>query len=144
MPAPPIPNQGAPIAVVLVDPVTGTAYSNAAGSGGSYLAASAPLASNNDFTPAGFVTAAPPVGRLDVTQGAGVATTLTGLIAGKDGQQLVIFNADPANSLTLSKENAGSAAANRFTASADTAIAAQASKLLMYTAGTINRWRVIG
>lgn len=98
-----------------------------------------PTGASNDVNPTGF---GPGVGRLDVTLAAGVANW-TGLAAGVDGQLLIISNQDATNSLTLNRENAGSAAANRFSGAADPVLAPGASARLMYYGGTINRWRII-
>lgn len=131
-----IPNVNAPLAVVFVDPVSGAAVTPFT-PGGSLLAYSAPTATVNNAAPAGF---GPGVGRLDVALGAGAATAITGLIAGVDGQPLVIRNTDAANALTLTNQAAGSTAANRFAAAGDTVLAPGGAVTLIYYAGTVNRW----
>lgn len=130
------PNAAAPIAVVLVDATTGLPVTPFTPSG-TLLAYTAPTATVNNAAPAGFNNL---VGRLDVTLGAGVATTLTGLQAGVDGQPLTIRNLDATNALTLSNSNAGSTAANRFLGSGDANIGPQGSVTLTYYGGSINRW----
>lgn len=77
-------------------------------------------------------------GRLDVDTTAGAASW-TGLLAGFDGQRIMIRNTG-ANSLTLNNQNAGSVAANRFASSGDTVIAAGLSVEAVYYAGSVNRW----
>lgn len=76
------------------------------------MASAAPAAgASNNFNPGGGW----PVGfdRLDLTCAA--ASNLTGLVAGQDGQRIIILN-DPASAanLTLNNQNALSTAANRF------------------------------
>ncbi len=105
---------------------------------GAYLLAAVPAGSSNDFNPGG---AWPTIGRLDVTLALGAAT-LTGLVAGTDGQLVLLFNADPANNLTLDNQNAASAAANRFEASGNWSIVPGGALWLAYYAGTVNRWRI--
>lgn len=143
--APPLtpPNVAAPLAIVLVDPVSGSAYSLVTGSGGGYLQATTPGATINDWAPTGFAGASPKIGRLDVI-GTDVATALNGLAGGSDGQQLVIFNGLATQTLTINSLNVGSAAANQFQGSGNAVLAAGQSKLVMYYAGTVNKWRIIG
>jgi hypothetical protein len=106
-----------------------------------FLAALVPAGANNDFNPGGAWPTN--IGRLDVDPSLGVAN-LTGLVAGIDGQLVVIFNSEAlgGNNLTLNNQNAASAAANRFQGSGDFIIVPQNSLTLCYYAGAINRWRL--
>ncbi len=78
--------------------------------------------------------------RLAVTLAAGSATW-TGLGAGEDGQHVILWNRDPANSLTLLVASAASVARNRFNGTSPSYVltAGNACELVYYT-GTINAW----
>jgi hypothetical protein len=138
-----IANLTAPVGIVLIDPTTGLPYSAAGGGGGGggtlpgYLAYASPAGANNNVNPgSGFPTS---IGRLDVTLGSGAANW-TGLLAGTDGQILVIGNADATNNLTLNALNAGSTSANQFRYSADMVLTPNTSIQLVYYAGSVNLW----
>jgi hypothetical protein len=103
---------------------------------GTYLAANVASGSTNDFNPATF---GPTVNRLDLDPNAG-NSTLTGLLAGIDNQLILVANVNATNSLTLSNQDAGSAAANRFRASDSFTLLPGGSIWLSYYAGTVNRW----
>lgn len=76
-----------------------------------YIATTISTATTNNFTPGGpFPTG---IGRIDFTL-ATVDFALTGMVAGTDAQPLIIRN-QTTKIMTLNYENAGSAAANRFT-----------------------------
>ncbi len=78
--------------------------------------------------------------RLAVTLAAG-ASTWTGLGAGNDGQHLILWNTDSANSLTLLVNNAGSVSVNRFNGpTANVVLTAGNAIELVYYAGLINSW----
>ncbi len=78
--------------------------------------------------------------RLAVTLAAGSATW-TGLGAGNDGQHLILWNTDAANTLTLLVSNAGSVVGNRFSGpAANYVLSAGNACELVYYAGTINAW----
>jgi len=114
---------------------------NASGGGGvltGRVAYASPAGQSNDVTPAGFGTT---TGRLVVTLPSGDATW-TGLLAGQDGQLLIITNADAGNTLTLSKSNGASMAANQFLYAFDLAIATGVSVLLIYDS-TIANWLIV-
>jgi hypothetical protein len=108
----------------------------AAAIAGTYLAANTASGSTNDFNPSGFGST---VNRLDLDPNAG-NSTLTGLIAGVDNQIVLISNVDATNSLTLSNQDAGSAAANRFRASDSFTLLPGGAIWIVYYAGTVNRW----
>lgn len=81
--------------------------------------------------------------RLAVTLAAGNATW-TGLAAGLDGQHLVLWNADAANTLTLAVQNSGSLVQNRFQGSAGNYALIHGNAILMvYYAGTVNAWVIV-
>lgn len=102
-----------------------------------YAAFASPAGANNDVVPgAGWPTG---IGRLDVTLAAGVANW-TGMVAGTDGQMVLLANADAANTLTLNNQNVGSAAANRFRGPGDLALPPGDTVLAVYYAGSVNRW----
>ena len=87
-------------------------------------------------------------GRLDLNAAAGAAN-LTGLLAGTDGQQILIRNLPSSgNIVTLNNQNAGSTAANRFqglnlaSPNADVILMPGSAILLMYY-GTLAYWVMI-
>ncbi len=107
---------------------------------GALVVVAASAGATNDLDPgSGF-----PVGidRVDVTLGSGAANW-TGLKAGGDGQRIILSNQDAANALTLNKQNAGSTAANRFVAVDDMVLMPGQSWMLVYCAGSVNRWRIV-
>lgn len=69
-------------------------------------------------------------GRVDFDTSAGNAT-VTGLVAGSDGQAIIIRNSG-ANVLTLASLNAGSTAANQFLYAADLQLPENGSVLVVY------------
>lgn len=69
-------------------------------------------------------------------------STVTGLVAGADGQVIIVTNVS-ANDLTLEPENAGSAAANRFAINGTVILGQNQSLALMYDTG-IARWSAWG
>ena len=78
--------------------------------------------------------------RLAVTLAAGDATW-TGLGAGVDGQEVVLWNTDAANTLFLPTGNAGSQAQNQFQGSAlGYALAPGYSISMIYYTGNVNGW----
>jgi hypothetical protein len=144
MTAPVIANPTAPVGVVLIDPTTGLPYTPS--SGGflpGYQPYASPTGTSNDVNPGGGWPTS--ISRLDVTLASGNAEW-TGLLAGTDGQMVEIFNADATNTLTLDANPAGSvagsAAANRFQFVGNLALPPGASAIAVYSAGTVNRWRI--
>lgn len=93
---------------------------------------------NNNLAPASFNSG---TGRLELNSTAGVAN-ITGLMAGFDGQRVILRNIG-ANTVTLNLLNAGSAAANQFNGVADTAIAANQAIEIMYYGETILKWIIV-
>lgn len=104
--------------------------------GGPYLAYASPAGTTADVNPAGGW---PAIGRLDVTLAAGNATWRS-LVAGTDGQSVLLANADAANTLTLNNQDALGTAANRFRYAMNLALPPGATVLAVYYAGTVNRW----
>lgn len=104
--------------------------------GGAYLSYPSPAGASHNVNPGG---AWPVIGRLDVTLAGGNANW-TGLVAGSDGQQVLICNNDAANTLTFNNQNGGSLAANRFRWVGDRAMPPGDTVLAVYYAGTVNRW----
>lgn len=95
---------------------------------------------SNDVDPgSGFPTNK---SRIDVTLGSGSANW-TGLKAGTDDQRIVFCNNDGTNNFTFNVANTGSMAANRFAGPADITLPPGDSCLLVYYAGSINRWRIV-
>jgi hypothetical protein len=82
----------------------------------------------NDVSPAGFGTT---TGRIDLAN-SGADCVVTGLVAGTDGQGIILRNADPTHNLTLANANAGSAAPNRFVISFDITLTPNGAVLLVY------------
>ncbi len=144
MTAPVIPNITAPVGVVLIDPTTGLPYTPSSGGflPGYVLYASA-SGTLNDVNPGG--TWPSNISRVDVTLGSGDAEW-TGLVAGTDGQMVEIFNADATSTLTLDANPAGSVAGstavNRMQYVGNLSLGPGATAILIYRAGTINRWRL--
>ena len=71
------------------------------------------------------------------------AASLTGVIDGSNGREIILINAG-SNAITLESQHAGSAAANRFLTldGSDVVLAANDSATLVYDA-TASRWRVV-
>jgi len=90
---------------------------------------------NNDYAGAAGAT------YLTLTSGA--AASLTGLVAGGDGDMLIVLNGNAVGggAITLNNENAGSAAANRFhtAAGVDLVLGGRTTVQFIYDA-TIARW----
>ena len=80
--------------------------------------------------------------RLDTS---GAAQTITGIVAGRDGQLLTLVNADAALAVTLSNLSGSSSAANQISTGtgADITLAAGAAIDLIYDS-TSSLWRVTG
>lgn len=100
------------------------------------------LSSNqNDYNPSGFAVTAPTTSRVRINCTS--VSTLTGLVAGADGQIVTLQNVG-SNAITLSDEDAASSAANRF--SIDTigttgiVLLTDHCAVLQYD-GTSSRWR---
>lgn len=103
------------------------------------LVSDAPGVANvNDYAPAGFGNLS---GGLDITPNVG-DTTLTGLIAGAEGQTVEIRNVSATDNLILSNQNAASSASNRFRASLDLILAPGQRTIAVYRAGAVNRWSI--
>jgi len=91
---------------------------------GTRLAYASPAGASNNVAPSADWpkdSSGNPINRLAVTLPSGAANW-TGLVAGGDGQILVITNFDSANTLTLNSQNAGSSAGNQFLGPADMSI----------------------
>lgn len=147
MVAPVIPNVTSPLGIVLIDPTTGLPYvagSPSPGTGvtsvGGFSAFVSPAGAQNNVNPGSGFPAA--IGRIDADTSAGDANW-TGMLAGVDGQIVIIRNATGANNLTLNSENAGSTAANRFTAAADMTLPPGGAIWAIYYAGSVNRWVLV-
>lgn len=91
---------------------------------------------HNDYDPGVAIST---INRIEIDPNAGDAS-LTGLLAGLDGQLMLITNTDAVNNLTLSNQDAGSAAANRFFGVASLTIPAGGSALCCYDGIVLNRW----
>jgi hypothetical protein len=104
---------------------------------GPYLSVAPASGVSNNFNPGG---AWPTIGRLDIDTTAG-NVELTGLVAGSDGQMVLIRNTG-ANNLQLDDSNAGSAAANQFASNGNLVIFNKGRTLAVYYAGAINKWSI--
>ena len=95
-------------------------------------------ASQNDYNPTGLATAS----TLRLTSGA--AYNITGLVGGAAGRLILVHNIG-ANNLTLTNEDAGSTAANRFAlrGAASLVVTPNKAVVLQYDATTA-RWRALG
>ncbi len=93
---------------------------------------------NNDIDPGGGW----PVGfdRLDVT--GSVTANITSLKAGGDGQRVIVSN-QTTGFLTLNNASGSGTAANRFLGPDDMALAVGLSMMIVYYAGSVNRWRMV-
>lgn len=108
-----------------------------AGSAGAGTPVSVTLsaASTNDYDPgSSFPTG---IGRLYINVDT-ADSILTGLLAGSDGQVVIIENSGTFN-LQLTKESASSAAANRFSGSGDAGLVPGGRVTLIYNT-TSSRW----
>lgn len=106
---------------------------------GSLAVSTLAAGANNNLVPTGSLNAG--VGRIDLDSSAGVAN-ITGLIAGFDGQRLVLRNSG-ANAITININNGGSASANQFSSVSDVVVGALQAIEVMYFAGTLNKWVVV-
>lgn len=122
----------------ITDRVVASSGGGGSGTGFGTLRATVALAAggNNNLNPHAAAPAWPTnYGRLILTSAGAAAANLTGLLAGSDGQPLVIFNNNPAGgagAITLNADNAGSLAANRFAYAFDYILSPQAGVLVMY------------
>ena len=107
--------------------------------GGTRLSFVLAAGANNNVTPVGFVAT---VGRLDLDSTAGVAN-ITGLLAGADGQQVLIRVKPGGNNVTLNNLNGGSLAANQFSGPDDIVLTPGTALLLMYYGDAINNWVMV-
>lgn len=112
----------------------------ASGGAGGYLACTVPSGTSNDFDPGAPWPSG--VGRLDLDASLGNAT-LTGLIAGSDGQIVYLSNIDPSFSIVLANQNTGSAAANRFRTVDDLTLVPGDTLVILYYGGAVNRWVIV-
>lgn len=138
---PPIP-LGAPGTVLTSNGLTAATpptFQPAAGGAGAYITYVAAAGASNNVNPAGFGAG---VGRVDVDTSAGPAS-FTGWIAGTDGQQ-VLVGITGANPLDINALNAGSLAANQFRENADTTYLQNQTFLMVYYAGAVNKWVIVG
>jgi hypothetical protein len=74
---------------------------------------------------------------------AGTTVVVTGLVAGTDGQICLITNSGATQSLTLSYQDAGSTAANRFYGSGSSRTVAPGSTVMCEYDGSISNWVVV-
>jgi len=125
---------------------TGASGGGGGGGGfvGSYLEAAVPAGNTDGFNPGGGFpgTTSAPVGRLDLDPSAGNATLL-GMVAGLDGQVLIVRNIDAANTLAFadaSSANPGESFA--VGGGFDLTLTPGQSCQMVYYAGTVNAWVV--
>lgn len=121
------------------DPGTQFIYAVASGSGGSGagtpISVTLSVASTNNYDPgSSFPTS---IGRLYINVDT-ADSILTGLLAGTDGQVVVVENSGTFN-LQLTKESASSTAANRFSGSGDAGLVPGGRVTLIYNT-TSSRW----
>ena len=100
--------------------------------------AALPSGNTNDYNPTGLGTAA--IIRL---QGNATTSVLTGIVAQNNARRILLVNVST-NAITLSNQNAASAAANRFACpnAANYSIQQQAAVEIFYDA-TTQRWRLV-
>lgn len=124
------------------DPGTQQLYAYAVGAGGAGgagagtpVSVTLSVASTNDYNPGtGFPTG---IGRLYINVDT-ADSILTGLVAGTDGQVVVVENTGTFD-LQLTKESASSSAANRFSGSGDAGVVPGGRVTLIYNT-TSSRW----
>jgi hypothetical protein len=118
------------------------AFATPGAGGGTFagrVAYASPAGANNNVSPPVVLPATwLTTHRLIVTLAGGNANW-TGLLAGADGQLLLVTNADAANSLELDAQNGGSLAANQFLYQFSIVLGPGVSKLLCYDA-TLAKW----
>jgi len=110
---------------------------------GTYTTATVAAGANNNVLPNGAGwpgTAASPYGRVDF-QGAAADFSVSGLVAGLDGQIAILRN-NTAFNMTLVDSGGGSASANQLAIGFDTTLAAGNSLTAVYYAGSVNKWVV--
>lgn len=95
-------------------------------------------ASTDDYNPGGGFLVG--VGRLDINAST-VDSTITGMVAGSDGQQIMIRNIGSKN-VILTLEGASSAVANRFYSEGDFALLPGGSCRATYYALPNPRWTI--
>lgn len=93
----------------------------------------------NDYDPTGWSGG---VTTIEVDGGA-ADRTITGLAATVDGHRARIVNTGTTNDLILSNQSSSSSAANRFLAKSDMRLSPGTPLELIYTAGTVNRWKPV-
>jgi hypothetical protein len=111
--------------------------SSGAGGANFYVATNLAAGSTNDFAPTGFDST---TGILNIDPNAG-ESTLTGLLAGVNGQRLTIINASATNALNLNTADAGSAAANQFQIGVNLTLEPKQSASAIYS-GDLSLWIV--
>lgn len=115
-----------------------TGGGSSSSTGGKLATAVLAAGANDNLNPGGAWPAL--YGRLDLNAAAGAAN-LTGLQTGFDAQQVLIRNLPSSgNNVTLNNQNAGSLAANRFSAVADVILAPGSAIVAMYYGGSLNYW----
>lgn len=132
---------------VLTSKGSGKAPVFQAGGGGSplfgtYVSVALAAGTNDNVNPGGAWPTG--YGRLDLDTTAGAAT-VTGLVAGSDGQAVIVRCAG-ANQLTLNSLDAGSSAANQFLYVADLALDENGSVMIVYYSnlnGGSGAWAIV-
>ncbi len=107
---------------------------------GTLVSVTITAASTNDYDPgSGFPSG---IGRLDIDPSTN-NITLTGLLAGTDGQQVIIRNVGTAGYfVTLATDDTGSSAANRFTGQGDTVLPQGNQLYAIYYATPTAGWAI--
>jgi len=103
----------------------------------SVISPTALAASTNDWSPTGL--AAANTIRLSLTG----SQTLTGIASQAAGTELMLFNIDSSDTLTLASDSSASSASNRFSFGADLLLGPGAAVSLRYD-GTTSRWLLAG
>ena len=109
------------------------------GNAGKYLSAPLSAGVTDDFNPGSGWPGK--FGRLDLVPAG--AATLNSLVAGADGQEVILRNASATQTITIPVGGGGSAA-NEFTGGGGGAILPPlTAKLIVYYAGVINNWVLV-
>jgi hypothetical protein len=116
---------------------TGSTGTGVAGTGAS-ASATVTGASTDNFTSGGTFPSG--AGRLYINPSTN-DISLTGLVAGADGQQIIVFNTGSTYTITLVNQSASSTAANRFSGQGDAAIPPGGQQYVIYSS-TLGRWSI--
>ena len=108
--------------------------------GGSVLVYAAASGTTNNVNPGGAWPSAS-IGRVVIDTTAGPAI-FTGLVAATQDGMGILLSVKGGNPLVLDNLNSGSTAANQFSSTTDLTLFSGQNVMLVYSAGTINKWEI--